>query len=104
MAIIKKEESMTELNPLEQKGLAIKMIAEEFKVENAVDVVAADKIKKDCIVLEKEIEAGRVTLTKPLLDKKSEIDNFAKSLLIPIAEAKNIIKTKILALSRKTVR
>lgn len=90
------ETKLKKFNVFEAKGIEIKNRASEVVIKTPEDLQPANWIFKECQTIEKETEDLRVWLTKPLNDEVKKINNFAKEILMPIEEAKVLVKGKIL--------
>ncbi len=98
------DKSLEKLNPFTVRGRTLKEKAEQLKVETFEDLTTANEALKECQTVEKEIEAKRVELTKPLVDMQRQLNNLAKEVAIPTIEAKSVIKQKILAFNEEQER
>jgi len=72
------------------------MKVEVIKIETFEDTENAKIILKECTDLEKKIEDTRTSITKPVNDMLKQINNMAKEVAIPVNEAKNALKKKII--------
>ena len=86
-----------------KKGADEYLVHGQFLEHNAREIAIfgldglnrASEILKDCQTTEKEIEATRVTVTKPINDFIGAVNQLFKQTVAPTLEAKAIIKTKI---------
>lgn len=85
----------------------IDAVAEKCKsiVINSQETLAAAKeLAKDARTIEKLIEERRVEITKPLLDKKKEIDGVAKKLTANLNNALSDLRSQILRYEQEQER
>ena len=90
------ETKLKKFNVFEAKGMEVKTKADNIIIKTPEDLQPANWVFKECQTLEKETEAVRVWLVKPLRDEVTEINNFVKNILMPVDEAKLVVKKKIL--------
>ena len=86
---------LSELTPFELRTTSLRTEAETIVVADMEDAETARLKIKECTALEKEIEDARTAITKPVNEKLREINNLAKQVSLPVAEAKNILTKKI---------
>ena len=73
-------------------------------IKKAEDTQVASSILKDCQETEKELEAKRLEITKPLNNFITEVNTLFKETANPILQAKNEVKQKILAYNQEQER
>ena len=98
------ETKLKKFNVFEAKGKEVKNKASEIQVKLPDDLQVANYLFKECQQIEKETEDTRKWLVTPLNDEVKKINNFAKEILIPIEEAKIVVKGKILLYNEEVER
>lgn len=98
----------TSIIPVKQDALAfikegnrLIEIAKKAELAKREDMQSATLILKECQSAEQALEAKRVEITKPVGDFVKEVNALFKETAVPILEAKNIIKTKILTFEQE---
>jgi len=86
------------------KGNTLIEAAKSQELVKREDMQSATAILKDCQITEKELEAKRVEITKPINDFVSEVNTLFKETAVNVLQAKNIIKTKILTFEQEQER
>ncbi|MDZ4228522.1 MAG: hypothetical protein U1E54_04730 [Candidatus Levybacteria bacterium] len=76
----------------------------ELIIAKKEDVQIATSIMKDCQLTEKELEAKRLEITKPLNDFITEVNVLFRETATPILQAKSDIKQKILVWNQEQER
>jgi glycerophosphoryl diester phosphodiesterase len=69
----------------------------ELKISGQSDLDNAGIILKTCQITEKNLEAKRIEITKPLVDFLREANQLFKDTAIPLLQAKELVKKKIVA-------
>lgn len=93
-----------EFNPFKLAWVQLQERVNSIKIYSFEDVESAKNILKECTELEKQIEDARTSITKPVNDMLKNINNMAKEIVLPVNEAKNEIKQKILAYNEEQER
>ena len=82
-------------------GVKTQIIALADKCDNFIitsdeSLSDAESLAKDAKKIEKAIEEKRVEITKPILDRKKEIDDFAKNLIVDLTAGIKSLRERIL--------
>lgn len=78
--------------------------AKQLSIVKTEDVQVATSILKECQQTEKELESKRLEITKPLNDFIGEVNVLFRGTAVPILEAKNEVKTKIVSYNQEQER
>lgn len=86
------------------EGQDLLLRAGELQVESFEQMKDAKALVKDCQLTEKEIEAKRIAITKPLNDFIKEVNGLFKEMTASLVAARGVVNKKVLSFNAEQER